>query len=66
MLAPAPEQRSRSLLMDKKNFALGALLLVAAFAILIFGPKPVPPAPPAPAAAPAPAAPAAPEAPAAG
>ena len=39
--------------MDKKNFALGALLLVAAFAILIFGPKPVPPAPAAPAAAPA-------------
>ena len=38
--------------MDKKNFAFGALLLVAAFALLIFGPKPTPPAPtPAPAPA---------------
>ena len=38
--------------MDKKNFAFGALLLVAAFALLIFGPKPAPPAPtPAPAPA---------------
>ncbi|MFM9029920.1 MAG: membrane protein insertase YidC [Opitutaceae bacterium] len=38
-------------MMDKKNFALGAILLVAAFALLIFGPKPTPPAPaPAPTA----------------
>ncbi|MEY4005699.1 MAG: hypothetical protein RLZZ221_1795 [Verrucomicrobiota bacterium] len=37
--------------MDKKNFAIGALLLVAAFALLIFGPKPTPPAPPPPAQA---------------
>jgi YidC/Oxa1 family membrane protein insertase len=36
--------------MDKKNFTIGGLLLVAAFAILFFGPKP-PPAP-APTAAP--------------
>ncbi|MFM7749653.1 MAG: hypothetical protein ACKPB0_04475, partial [Opitutaceae bacterium] len=37
--------------MDKKNFALGAILLVAAFALLIFGPKLTPPAPaPAPTA----------------
>ncbi len=28
--------------MDKKNFTIGALLLVAAFAILFFGPKPAP------------------------
>lgn len=35
--------------MDKKNFAIGAVLLVAAFALLIFGPKPPPPAPAAPA-----------------
>jgi YidC/Oxa1 family membrane protein insertase len=40
--------------MDKKNFTLGALLLVAAFAILFLSPRPAPtpPAPP-PAAAPA-------------
>ncbi|MEY3607743.1 MAG: hypothetical protein RLZZ447_531, partial [Verrucomicrobiota bacterium] len=35
--------------MDKKNFTLGALLLVAAFAILFLSPRPTPP-PPAPAA----------------
>ncbi len=30
--------------MDKKNFTIGALLLVAAFALLFFGPKSAPPA----------------------
>ncbi len=35
--------------MDKKNFAIGAILLVAAFALLLFGPRP-----PAPTPAPAP------------
>ena len=40
--------------MDKKNFTLGALLLVAAFAILFLSPRPTPPPPaPPPAAAPA-------------
>ncbi|MBI5690014.1 MAG: YidC/Oxa1 family insertase periplasmic-domain containing protein [Verrucomicrobia bacterium] len=42
--------------MDKKNFTIGALLLVAAFALLFFGPRPAPQAPvpeaPAPKAAP--------------
>ena len=47
--------------MDKKNFTLGALLLVAAFAILFLSPRPTPPPPaPPPAAAPANSAPAAP------
>jgi YidC/Oxa1 family membrane protein insertase len=36
--------------MDKKNFTIGAVLLVAAFAILFFTPRPTPP-PPAPAPA---------------
>lgn len=37
--------------MDKKNFAIGAALLIAAFAILFFSPRPQPqPAAPAPAA----------------
>jgi YidC/Oxa1 family membrane protein insertase len=31
--------------MDKKNFTIGALLLVGAFAVLFFGPKSPPPAP---------------------
>ncbi len=35
--------------MDKKNFTIGGLLLVAAFALLFFGPKPAPPPAPAPA-----------------
>src|SRR3954462_8010850 len=30
--------------MDKKNFTIGALLLVAAFAVLFFGPRSAPPA----------------------
>jgi YidC/Oxa1 family membrane protein insertase len=36
--------------MDKKNFTIGALLLVAAFALLFFGPRPTPAPAPAPAA----------------
>ncbi len=38
--------------MDKKNTTIGVVLLLAAFAIIYFSPKP-PPAPPAPVAAPA-------------
>jgi YidC/Oxa1 family membrane protein insertase len=32
--------------MDKKNFTIGAILLVAAFALMVFGPKSPPPAAP--------------------
>ncbi len=43
--------------MDKKNFAIGGVLLIAAFALMFFGPKAPPPAPaPAQPAATAPAA----------
>jgi hypothetical protein len=35
--------------MDKKNFTIGGILLVAAFALLYFGPKSTPPARPRPA-----------------
>lgn len=38
--------------MDKKNFTIGALLLIAAFGLLFFGPKAPPPTAPAPLPAP--------------